>query len=418
MSQESTNRWGISLRQATLFPQRFDSWLGGVVVSLDNHFMVLGGQGLELRATRPKVLSIGDKILIKISDDHFKEWLRHPDFVCDTMELKVLTQALQTPCLLTPHRCQQIELWNHFIETIREYFKSQGFIETPTPSLVPCPGFESTLQPFSTTLFVEESPREFFLPTSPELHLKKLLSQGWSEIFEIKQSFRNGEYSPHHQPEFTLLEWYRAYDLLNSLVEDIQNLLVSLCEKEFIVGPLEPCQQHSIAQLFFKFTGLQLTPFTQKKELVKYCQRLNQPTREEDSWDDIFHLIFIHQIESHLGRQGPELVYNFPPSQAILAQINEEGWAERFELYWRGFEIGNAFNELLSPIEHKKRFHKEMALREKKGYTKVPMDEDFMMAVHGGLPPCVGMAIGLERLFLACQGMDDLKELRLFPFAK
>ena len=423
--EKSTEELGISLNQARCFPKKFNSWLGAMVLSIDNPFMTLGGQGFELRVRIPGFrLFIGDKVLVKISKDNFKKWLSDSHYVIhDIMDLKVLSSqpsppspSPPTPPVSTLHHHKRIEVWNDFLDTVRRHFKNKGFSETPTPYLVPCPGFESTIEPFATLLSLGKSQKKLFLPTSPELHLKKLLSHGWSEIFEIKQSFRNGELSPHHQPEFTLLEWYRAYDSLHSLSEDIKDLLCELDEKQFITGSLEPFQKHSISQLFLKFTGLELTPSTRREELVEYCHHISQPVHERDTWDDVFHLIFVSQIESHLGKTGPEFVYNFPASQASLSQINKEGWAERFELYWRGFEIGNAFNELLDPVEHRKRFNTEIALREKKGSATIPMDEDFMVALNTGLPPCAGIAVGLERLFLACQNMDSLKELRLFPF--
>ena len=418
--KKPTKELGVSLNQARKFPEIFRSWLGGVVLSFDSHSVTLGGQGLEVRALHSGVpITVGDKILIKISDDHFKKWLDDSQYlVCQIIEVKILTsyKGSLPPALLNLHLCQLTRRWSDFVHTVRQFFRNRGFIETPTPSLVSCPGWESTLEPFETTLSIGRNKKKLFLPTSPELHLKKLLSQGWSEIFEIKQSFRNGELSPHHQPEFTILEWYRAYDSLSSLIDDIKDLLFELNDKKFILGSLGHFQQHSMSQLFFKFTGLNLRPSTTKEELIEYCHHISQPVNEDDTWNDIFHLIFIHQIEPHLGKAGPEFVYDFPASQAVLAKVNDKGWADRFEFYWRGLEIGNAFNELLDPVEHRKRFNTEMDLREKKGQVKIPIDEDFMTALNGGLPPCVGMAMGLERLFLACQKMEALENLRLFPF--
>ena len=302
------------------------------------------------------------------------------------------------------------------MDVVKKYFRDKGFIETPTPSLVECPGLEPVLEPFATILSVGECQRELFLSTSPELHLKKLLAQGWSEIFEVKSCFRNGELSPYHQPEFTMLEWYRAYDSLDSVAYDVRCLISELNEKGFILGSVGDFQQRSVSQLFLEYTDLKLTPLTTRDELIEYCHYISQPVDEGDTWDDIFHLIFIARIEAHLGKAGPEFIYNFPASQAALAQINGTGWADRFEFYWRGIEIGNAFNELLDPVEQRERFKEEMALREQMGRTKVPIDEEFMEALERGIPPCAGMAVGLERLFLACQDIDELGKLRLFPF--
>lgn len=386
----------------------------------DTERLVIGGQGVRLQALCDLELSVGDKVLIKISHDDFKKWLTDGRYLIrQVMDIKISSpnrNSTKLSPLLKTHSYELIKSWNHFIDVIRGYFKHEGFIETPTPGLVCCPGMEYTLEPFATTLSMGRNQKKFFLPTSPELHLKKLLSQGWSEIFEVKQCFRNGELSHHHQPEFTLLEWYRAYDSLDSMACDIENLISKLHAQNLVVKPIGNFQRHSLSQLFAKHTGLELTPSTTKETLVEYCCRhLSQPVDDRHTWDDLFHLIFLTQIESHLGQEGPEFIYNFPPSQAALAQINSQGWADRLEIYWRGLEIGNAFNELLDPVEHRQRFKKEMALREQMGRTKVPIDEEFMEALEGGLPPCAGMAVGLERLFLACQSLYKLEDLRLFP---
>ena len=422
LRQPTDRHGGVSLNQARVFPRRFHSWLGGVVLSLDEDSMVLGGQGVELRALYSGGgLSIGDKVLIKISDCDFREWLNDcHHLVCEVIGIKILTprQGSQTSRhhFLGAQSYRRIECWNCFVDVVKKYFRDKGFIETPTPSLVECPGLEPVLEPFATILSVGECQRELFLSTSPELHLKKLLAQGWSEIFEVKPCFRNGELSPHHQPEFTMLEWYRAYDSLDSVAYDVRCLISELKEKGFILGSVGDFQQRSISQLFLEYTDLKLTPLTTRDELIEYCHYISQPVDEGDTWDDIFHLIFIARIEAHLGEAGPEFIYNFPASQAALAQINGTGWADRFEFYWRGIEIGNAFNELLDPVEQRKRFKEEMALREQMGRTKVPIDEEFMEALERGIPPCAGMAVGLERLFLACQDIDELEKLRLFPF--
>ena len=303
------------------------------------------------------------------------------------------------------------------MDIVRKYFNQKGFIETPTPSLVTCPGMESEIEPFSTSLSIGKRKERFFLPTSPELHLKRLLSQGWTEIFEIRQCFRNEELSPHHQPEFTMLEWYRAYDSLSSIVLDVKALIAHLQSESYIYGSIGEFKQSSLAELFLKFTPLKLSPSTTREELAEYCRQINYSPREDDSWNDLFHVIFINKIEAHLGKEGPEIIYDFPASQAALAQVGSENWSQRLEVYWRGFEIGNAFNELLDPLENRKRFRHEMRLRKEKGRTEVPIDEEFMSALEWGLPPCAGIALGLERLFLACQNLHNLEDLRLFPLS-
>ena len=435
--EDPTNRpQGISINQARRFPQKFNSWLGGMVRSLNKTSMVLEGQGCQLQVLYSKDgLSMGDKVLIKISNHDFEKWLKDPHhWIREVLDMKRVAPSqnstthplpvhtyrktrshLENP--LSPHNHYElIERWNRFVHTIRRYFKDNGFMETPTPSLVMCPGVEPNLEPFVTTLSLGKNQTKLFLPTSPELHLKKLLAQGWSEIFEIKSCFRNGELSHHHQPEFTMLEWYRAYNSLNSMAQDIQCLISQLNEEGFVTGSIGNFQNRSISQLFLEYTDLKLTPSTTKEELIRYCHHICQPIDDKSTWDDVFHLIFITQIETHLGKSGPEFIYNFPASQAALAQVNEKGWADRMELYWHGIEIGNAFNELQDPVEQRKRFQKEITLRKQMGRTQVPIDEKFMEALEKGLPPCAGIAVGLERLFLACQDMYEIEKLHLFPF--
>ncbi len=385
----------------------------------------------------------GDKVLIRLGKKEFHQWLQESQYlVSEIFEVEVLAPAYGQRRLngqrrfntqkrlqgeemgsLSSHRYHLTQLWNEFVQVTRDYFKEKGFVETSTPSLVKCPGLEPTLEPMATTVSVGQSSKTLFLPTSPELHLKKLLSQGWSEIFEVRSCFRNGELSSSHQPEFTILEWYRAYDSLGSIADDLQGLMGVFAKRGFILGPSKgyigekKFQICSLAQLFLEHTGIKLTPWTPRSELVEYCESISQPVSPEDTWDDVFHLIFLTKIECHLGIAGPELIHNFPPSQAALAQINKEGWADRFEFYWRGFEIGNAFNELTDPVEQRRRMEKEVLLRKQRGQTEVPMDEEFIEALERGVPPCAGIAVGLERLFLACRKMESLGDLRLFPYS-
>jgi lysyl-tRNA synthetase class 2 len=274
---------------------------------------------------------------------------------------------------------------------------------------------EVELQPFSTEHNWGAQKNRLFLPTSPEIHLKKLLTMGWSEIFEIKKCFRNEELSAHHEPEFWMLEWYRAYSHLEAIVEDVEALILYLSEKGFVVGQPEPLERRSVAELFLQHYNFHLTPKTTYQELRELAYSHSLPVTEEESWDDIFHLLFLLKIEREFGETGPIIVFNYPPSQAALARLTEDGWADRFEVYWRGLELGNAFHELNDPVEQRRRWLKDYQLRQLKGRTQVPIDEEFLQGLEHGMPPSGGIAIGVERLFLACQGLCDLNEVVQFP---
>jgi len=277
---------------------------------------------------------------------------------------------------------------------------------------VVCPGLEPTLDPFSVRLIKNNTETKLFLPTSPELHLKKVIAQGVTEIFEITPCFRNDEAGHQHQPEFTMLEWYRSYKKLIDLTTDIQKLIFFLTQ-----GQEQPkFTSISISELFKKYVDFDLKPHTTQKQILQLALSLNLSVSSEDSFDDIFFIIFIDKIEPHLGKSGVDFIFNYPPSQSALAQINKEGWADRFEMYWHGYEIANAFNELTCAKTQRERFEQEQKHRAELGKEFIPIDEEFMSSLTYGLPPTVGIAMGLERLFMACYNIRNIQDVRPFPY--
>lgn len=293
----------------------------------------------------------------------------------------------------------EIQKWSDFIWRTREYFHQQGLTEATTPSLVQNPGMEPELEPFATTWRCGKQSRTYFLPTSPELHLKKLMSQGFTDIFEIKTVYRNEEVTPLHQPEFTMLEWYRGFADLSMIEDDLCGLLNYLSNHVFKQNTdFAKLKKISVAEAFHDKLKLRLTPQTTKNELYEWAARLQLAPSAEFSWNDLFHLIWVAKIEPQLTKE-PFLLYDYPPSQAALARINERGWADRFEFYWHGVEIANAFNELTDVHEQRERFMKDQKLRVQYGRTPLEIDEDFMTALERGLPPSGGIALGMDRLF-------------------
>ncbi len=309
---------------------------------------------------------------------------------------------------------KQEERWLKFLSSVESFFIKKKFYQAQTPFLVICPGLEPTLEPFSVQFEFGAYKKKLFLPTSPELHLKKILSEGVSSLFEIKTCFRNKELGFQHQPEFQMLEWYRAYKTLDHLVEDIHELIHAL-------GSLQPQFQDPIINkttmknLFQVHLNFCLTPETTQKELLALAQSLNLRVDDTDSWDDLFFLVFIDKIEPHLGQGEITFVFDYPPSQAALAKINSRGWADRFEMYWQGYEIANAFNELTCPRQQLERFQKEQKNRKKLNKEYIPIDEEFIKSLQLGLPPSVGIALGLERLYMAMNSIKDIGQLKHFP---
>lgn len=316
-------------------------------------------------------------------------------------------------------------LWAQFLLSTRQFFTERGLLEMTTPSLVKNPGMEPELEPFATEWRLGKKKCKLYLLTSPELHLKQLLAQGFTDIFEIKTVFRNEELTPQHQPEFQMLEWYRGFSNLEMIVEDLEAYIAYLSKTVFTSTSERKCRlkKYSVAEIFFQFTEFQLRPTTSIEELYVLAERLKLlpagqlqfSSKVNSSWNDLFHLIWVAKIAEHLP-QEPFLLVDYPPSQAALARLNSHGWADRFEFYWGGVEIANAFHELNDPDEQRRRFERDQKLRIEYGRTPLDIDENFMSALSYGLPPSAGIALGLDRLFMVMSGAKDL--LSIHAFAK
>lgn len=394
----------VSVAQVAASPK----WWGGEIVSLSPTDLILHAQGClkKFHFSEAKFYSEG-------IEAPCLDVLQPKDKVAVRLESETIFICLLAPCLarqsslpLSPEVATQ---WTLFLRTIREHWQKLGFLEVATPSLVKCPGFEPTIEPIPV--------RSKFLPTSPEIHLKKILAAGWSEIFEIRSCFRGGEFSAHHQPEFTMLEWYRSYANADALTHDLQKLLESLHAAQLLRRPIGKMPSYTVADLFRLTMKFELTPQSTWSDLQKLSQALEIHHAASDSWNDLFHRLWIEQVEPWLAEQSaPVIVTAFPPHQAALARMGQDGWAERVEMYWQGMEIANGFHELNDPQEQQSRAERDLNDRVAQGREPVPMDEDFLLALRAGMAPAAGMALGLERLFMAIQGIKDISLLKAFPY--
>jgi lysyl-tRNA synthetase class 2 len=364
------------------------------VLSVAGRYLSLLGKGewvVRPRCDFPlSVLRPGDWISIRLEEGQIAE-------------ITLLAPALKEPRMLSSNAEIQ-RRWFDFLQRVRDFFAGKGFLEAQTPSLVTCPGTEPFLDLFSVD--------GAYLPTSPELHLKKMLAGGYERIFEIRPCFRKGEISERHQPEFWMLEWYRAFHDLEQIIQDSLHLI------EFLGGDVSGFQRKSMAQLFLEKLDFKLTPSTSISELKALADRigLGAHVRDFDIWDDVFYYLFLEKIEPFLDSEQPLIVEKYPPSQAALARLTEDGWGERFELYWKGFEIANAFHELNDPVIQEQRTAEDLNLKKKLGKQVPPIDPDFFQALWSGMPPSGGIALGLERLFMCLQCIKDIRELRVFPY--
>lgn len=313
--------------------------------------------------------------------------------------------------LTTLAKKENLKKWSQFLKTVRHFFDSQDFLEIQTPTLVASPGTEPTLEAFSTDLKTGSQLKKVFLPTSPELHLKKALTLGFDKIYEIAKCYRNNEITPIHQPEFLMLEWYRSFANLFDLQADMVRLVNTLCDQ--FQHPRPSIQALTIRQLFKAHLNFELTPDCSVEDLRNLC--LHHSLRVNDSFtiDDLFFILMLEKIEPQLPKDCLVFVEKYPPFQAALARKDHEGWAERFEVYWKGMEIANAFDELNNP--HEQRSRAEQDLQKREGRSAINLDEEFFQSLESGMPPSAGIALGVERLFMALLNLKTIEEIRLFP---
>ncbi|WP_413569493.1 EF-P lysine aminoacylase EpmA [Bdellovibrio sp. HCB117] len=371
------------------------------------------GESLKLTLSRDNKFH---KIEFDKAPEH-SEFLIEGDLVAVVSATRIVLLAPQKSAL--PKRTFNKELlarWSEYLQGLRDFFTQEDFLELRTPSLVACPGTEPSLDVFSTFLQVGSRKEKLYLPTSPELHLKKALALGAEKIFEIAPCYRNGEITEKHQPEFLMLEWYRAYDNLSAIKKDVEKLVVFLAKKLKTEAP-KKVRSVSISELFKQYCYFDLKPDTTKEELKSLAQKLGVDVRSAESIDDYFFLIFLEKIESALPTEELIFVEKYPPYQAALARLTEEGWGDRFEVYWKGLELANAFHELNDPGIQRLRSAEDLEKKKDMGKEVVNLDEEFFLCLEAGMPPSGGIALGVERLFMALLNLPQISEIKVFPKA-
>lgn len=293
---------------------------------------------------------------------------------------------------------------------LRQFFQDKRFLEVKTPTLVPCPGTEPSLDVFETELVLGSKTTKYFLPTSPELHIKKLLSLGADRVFEIAPVFRNGEKTERHHHEFLMLEWYRSMSYLANIKHDMIELVEFLSDKMRVERPKEVLT-FSVPDLFKKYCEFDFKPTTTAEELKALAQKLGVDVQSATSIDDYFYLIFMEKIENKWPQDRLVFVEKYPPYQAALARIDKDGWAERFEVYWKGLELANAFHELNDPVLQRQRALEDLEKKKLLGKKIVTLDEEFFQSLEYGMPPSAGIAVGVERLYMALKNVNSIDSL-------
>lgn len=320
------------------------------------------------------------------------------------------------------------------IDAIRLFFKHQDFHEVETPLLVEHPGMEPFLEPFETKLQMGDLPsKRAFLLTTPEYAMKKLLVAGLPKIFQICKCFRNGEgKSGKHNPEFTIMEWYRANSDYTEIMRDCEQMFqwilksVALAEGEEsqalsyqgkTYDLSSPWERISVAEAFQKYAGIDTETLLSSSRLIEAGQKKGYTVTSQTNWEEIFNQIFLNEIESHLGQGQPTILYDYPVEMASLARAktNDSRFAERFEFYINGIELGNAFSELADASEQEKRLLQEENLRAQIGKNVYTHDADFIEALRVGMPPSAGIAVGIDRIVMLFTDTPTIEETLFFP---
>jgi lysyl-tRNA synthetase class 2 len=276
---------------------------------------------------------------------------------------------------------------------VRGYFDGEGFLEVETPLRVRAPGQELHLDAVAAG-------GDRWLITSPEYHMKRLVGAGLTHIYQLARCFRAGERGPHHEPEFTMIEWYRAEPSLDAVARDCERLIEVAARAIGAPVPAAPFARTTVGELLQRHAGVDVHAWSPPDGVP---------------WDDAFFQMWLDRVEPRLDAGPPTFVFDWPLPLGALARRKAEDprVCERFELYAGGLELVNAFGELVDPGEQRARFEAELAERARRGKAVYPIDERLLDAL-GQMPPTCGAAMGFDRLVMLVLGTGELRDVVAF----
>lgn len=289
-----------------------------------------------------------------------------------------------------------LELRARMIQAVRSFFETNGYLHVETPCLIPAPAPEAHIDAIQAG--------NFYLQTSPELCMKRLLSEGFSRIFQISKCFREGERGDRHLPEFTMLEWYRSGIDYRGLMDECEDLFLFIHESLHLQKPIchggrnidfsAPWQRLSVEDAFRNLASIPL-----REALAK----------------DLFDQIMVEEIEPRLGWGKPTFLFDYPASMAALARLRKDNKAvaERFEIYIGGLELANGFSELNDVHEQRTRFEEEYRRRADSHRPVYPLPERFLDALPS-MPDAAGIALGIDRLAMIITNASSIDQVVAF----
>lgn len=302
------------------------------------------------------------------------------------------------------------DLWGRarVIRAVRRFFEQRDFLEVETPLLIPAPAPEPHLLP--------QPAGRWFLQTSPELCMKRLLARGHDKIFQICKCFRRQERGRRHVPEFTMLEWYRAGADYRALMDDCEQLLTEVAAEPAVAPETLP-ENPSVTLTLPGKPGRRVSlalPW-ERLTVAEAFRRYTELEVDQALRRDLFEQLLVEKIEPHLGCARPTFLYDYPAPLAALARTKpgQPELAERFEFYVAGIELANGFSELIDPMEQRRRFEVDRRLIRAAGRRPPPMPEPFLAELDA-MPQAAGIALGLDRLVMIMLGEENIDQVLAF----
>ncbi len=321
---------------------------------------------------------------------------------------------------------------NRIACAFRAWFEARDFTEVEAAALQVSPGNEAHLHAFATEAIGPDGARTpRYLHTSPEFACKKLLAAGETRIFDFARVWRNRERGALHHPEFTLLEWYRAEEPYETLMDDVYALLALAADTAGAEGftfrdrtcdPRARPQRLTVADAFERHARVDLLATlagdgaADRNALASAAAGVGVRVAGDDTWSDVFSRVLVERIEPQLGLGAPTILYDYPTVEAALARrtAHDPRVAERFELYACGVELANCFGELTDPVEQRRRFEAEMAEKARLYGERYPIDEELLAAL-ALMPPASGAALGFDRLVMLATGASRVSQVLWTP---
>ncbi len=291
---------------------------------------------------------------------------------------------------------------------IRAFFAARQVIEVDVPLL----GRSTVTDVHLCAPVTQISGYDYYLQTSPEFFMKRLLASGSGSIYYLGKAVRNDESGQRHNPEFTMLEWYREGFSDIELMDEVEALFQQLSIAEGV-------SRISYREVFESYVGVDphVASAEELASVAKSHLDISWDESDKNTWLD---LLFSHLVEPEL--QQLTFVYDYPACQCALAKVTEDDRgievAKRFEVFWKGLELGNGYWELTDPEVQRKRFEQDLSVRQQNGLPQPEIDENFMSALESGLPECAGIALGVDRLLMGVMGVKSIDEVMTFPLAR